>query len=80
MKVLARNDLVRRSPPRLEKFHSLENKASNPQRGITHWKKGHFDGDYCEAKNGYVCQRSAAAGGGSEGNGRPIVEPYNDLV
>ena len=68
MKVLAKNDLVRRTPPRLEKFHTVKVNDNNV-RGITYWKKGYFDASYCESKNAYVCQRSAAAGAGSEANG-----------
>ena len=68
MKVLAKDDLVSRTAPRLEKFHSLENGGSS-QRGITHWRKGYFEADYCQAKNAYVCQRSAVAGSASEANG-----------
>ena len=69
MKVLAKEDLVRRQPPRLEKFHAIENKGYSQQRGITHWRKGFLDQDYCETPNAYVCQRSAAARSASEANG-----------
>jgi hypothetical protein len=67
MKVLGRNDLVRRTPPRIEKFHSYENVTN--QRGITYWRKAYFEPAYCESQNAYVCQRSAAAASASEGNG-----------
>jgi len=45
--------------PRLDAFHSSDGAGKT---GVTYWKKTYLDMDYCEAQNGYVCQRPAAAG------------------
>lgn len=73
MRVAALDDLRQRIPPRLTKYHSLEQNPTNkdyPRKGVTYWRKANFTFSYCEARNGYVCQRAAAAGSGSETNGR----------
>jgi hypothetical protein len=73
MRVAALDDLRQRIPPRLTKYHSLEQNPvnkNNPRKGVTYWRKANFTYSYCEARNGYVCQRPAAAGSRSEANGR----------
>jgi len=59
MLVSAISDLNNRIVPRLEAFHSSNGAGKT---GVTYWKKTYLDMDYCEAQNGYVCQRPAAAG------------------
>ena len=72
MRLAALDDLRQRIPPRLSKYHSLEQNPTDkyhPRTGVTYWRKANFTYSYCEARNGYVCQRPAAAGSASEANG-----------
>jgi hypothetical protein len=67
MRLVGIDDLRKRLSPRLDKFHT--NDTSTWNTGVTYWKKTYLYQDYCEARNGYVCQRPAAAGAASDGNG-----------
>ncbi len=64
MLISAISDLNKRIAPRLDAFHSSDGAGKT---GVTYWKKTYLDMDYCEAQNGFVCQRPAAAG----------ADPYN---
>lgn len=66
MKILSKDDLQKRIPPRLDAFHTV---AADSSTGVTHWSKSYYFRELCEAMNGYVCQRSAAAGPASDANG-----------
>ena len=70
MKYFGKNDLGRRIGPRLDAFQSIGSDAVTT--GVMYWIKTYLFRDYCEAKNGYVCQRPAAAGAASEANGKNI--------
>ena len=67
MRLVGIDDLRKRLPPRLDKFHT--NDTTTGYTGVTYWKKTYLYQDYCEARNGYVCQRPAAAGAASDANG-----------
>ena len=58
MLISAISDLNNGIAPRLTAFHSSDGAGNT---GVTYWKKTYLDMDYCEAHNGYVCQRPAAA-------------------
>ncbi len=66
MKALGLDDLRKRLSPRLDKFHT--NDTTMSYSGVTFWRKTTLYQDYCEASNGYVCQRPAAAGASSDAN------------
>ncbi len=66
MLISAISDLNQRIAPRLDAFHSSDGVGNT---GVTYWKKTYLDMDYCEAQNGYVCQRPAAAGSDSSNKG-----------
>ena len=66
MLISAISDLNKRTVPRLDAFHSSDGAGKT---GVTYWKKTYMDMDYCEAQNGYVCQRPAAAGSDSFNKG-----------
>ena len=68
MQLLGEDDLQKRLPPRLEKFHT--NDPNTGATSVLFWKKGYLNEDYCEAKYGYVCQRPAVAGAASDANGK----------
>ncbi len=68
MQVVAVGDLRKRITPRLDKFHTYDN--STAFAGVTFWSKTRLYQDYCEARNGFICQRPAAAGSASEATGR----------
>ena len=73
MQLAALDNLRQRLPPSVDRFHSTEQNLTNPKyllSGVTYWKKANFTHDYCEARNGFVCQRSAAAGASAEANGK----------
>ena len=67
MKMLSKDDLQKRIPPRLDSYQSV---AADRSSGIGYWSKSHYYRELCEAKNGYVCQRSAAAGAASDASGK----------
>ena len=71
MQLSALDDLRKRISPRLNQFHSVD-KSNEDLTGVNYWKSGYLYQDYCEAQNGYVCQRSAAAGSATERNGKKI--------
>jgi hypothetical protein len=62
------DDLRKRMSPRLDRLHSYQNDNFAVRR-INYWKKGYLKMDYCEAKNGYVCQRPAVAGAAPDATG-----------
>ena len=73
MRLAALDDLRQRLAPRLTNFHSIEQNpvtANYPRDGVSYWRKANFTQSYCEARNGFVCQRSAVAGGASDANGK----------
>lgn len=61
-------DLRNRTTPRLDAFASTD-AATLSKSGVTYWRKPFLYMDYCESRNGYVCQRPAAAGLATEYNG-----------
>ena len=67
MQLYAWTDLRNQISPRLDKFHSIDTTSSYV--GVTFWQKPYLYLDYCESKNGYVCQRPAAAGSAKQSNG-----------
>ncbi len=80
MQLLGEDDLQKRLPPRLEKFHT--NDPNTGATSVLFWKKGYLNEDYCEAKYGYVCQRPAAAGAASDAKGKlsffiSVFLPFN---
>ena len=73
MKIMGVNDLRRRIAPRLDKFHTSD--STLVYSGVTYWSKTSLFQDYCEARNGYICQRPAAAGAASEAKGTVMDSP-----
>ena len=71
MQLSALDDLSKRISPRLSKFHSVD-QSNEAVTGVNYWKSGYLYQDYCEAQNGYVCQRSAAAGSAPDRNGKKM--------
>ena len=77
MLISAISDLNNGIAPRLTAFHSSDGAGNT---GVTYWKKTYLDMDYCEAQNGYVCQRPAAAGSDSFNKGFIVLFiTYNGL-
>lgn len=72
MRITGAGDLRKRIPPRLDKFHVQH---SSGAIGVTYWSKTKLYQDYCEARNGYICQRPAAAGAASEAKGTVMDSP-----
>ena len=72
-------DLRNRTTPRLDAFASTD-AATLSKSGVTYWRKPFLYMDYCEARNGYVCQRPAAAGLGTQYNGRSLDFSSSALV
>lgn len=66
MKLTAADFLRQRLLPPIDRFHSMEQVSKNARNAVTYWRKLIPQQDYCEARNGYVCQRPAGAGSGSE--------------
>ncbi len=62
------DDLRKRIDPRLDRFNSIQADKWNGY-GINYWRKGYLKMDYCEAQNGYVCQRPAVAGAAVDATG-----------
>ena len=70
MKLVAADSLRQRLLPQIDRFHSIEQVSKNARSGVTSWRKLIPVQGYCEANLGYVCQRPAVAGPGSETVGR----------
>ena len=70
-------DLRNRTTPRLDAFASTD-AATLSKSGVTYWRKPFLYMDYCESRNGYVCQRPAAAGLATEYNGEQQL-PWKSL-
>jgi hypothetical protein len=68
MRMYAWIDLRNRTSPRLDAFASAD-EATQLSSGVTYWQKPFLYMDYCESRNGYVCQRPAAAGLATQYNG-----------
>ena len=70
MKYIGKDDLQKRIAPRLDGYQSVGKEI--PYTGVTFWRKTYLYREYCETKNGYVCQRPAAAGAASDYNGKGL--------
>ena len=79
MKLVAADNLRQRLLPPIDRFHSIEQVPKDARSGVTLWRKLIPGQGYCEAKSGYVCQRPAAAGPGSETVGRYTSIKKNSL-
>ena len=73
MRLYAWFDLRNRTSPQLDAFASTD-VATQQNSGVTYWPKPFLSMDYCEARNGYVCQRPAAAGIATNFNGQSSIE------
>ena len=71
MSIVGKNQIFERIPPRLRAMNTFKLWSSDPKEyGTVAWKKAYLQKNYCEASQGYACERPATGGSGVQGQGR----------
>ena len=75
MEIVAKDDLLKRVPPRVYDFHAWyrkQDQSAHKREGVVSWHKLNYQKDYCQSQFGYTCQRPAASVYGADGTGTNI--------
>ena len=68
---------MERVAPRLRTINTFQLWSNDPKvYGTVAWKKAYLQKNYCEASQGYACERPATGGSGVQGQGSLCLKLY----